>query len=115
MESFIRHKWVKNVIRLLTQIVDNVNWVEDIRHFATRCPAYHAIRTVSSGQLKKIIIDNSDTYMWKTHFSDWESFMRIIICPDITLVMVPELFSVISSVEDVSKDYLYKLHTKRLF
>ena len=49
---------------------------------------------------KKSIIDKGDTYMWKTHFSDWESLLRIIICPDIIRVMVPELSSVISSMED---------------
>ena len=80
---------------------------EDTHHVVTQCPAYHAILTVNSGQLKKSIIDNSDAYMWNTHFSDWENFLRIIICPDIILVIVPELFSVISSVEDVSRDYLY--------
>ena len=64
---------------------------------------------------KKIIIDNSDIYIWKTHFSDWESFLRIIICPYIILVMVPDLSYVISSVEMISRDYFYKVHRKRLF
>ena len=73
------------------------------------------IRTVTTGQLKKIIIDNSDIYIWKTHFSDWESFLRIIICPDIICVMVPELSCVLSSVEEISRDYFYKMLTKRLF
>ena len=60
------------------------------------------IRTVTTGQLKKIIIDNSG----KTHFSDWESFLRIIICPDvINWVMIPELSCVISSQEVISRDY----------
>ena len=89
--------------------------VEDTRHVVTRCPAYHVIRTVTTGQLKKIIIDNSDIYIWKTHFSDWESFLRTIICPDIIRVMIPELSCVISSLEAISRDNFYKVHTKRLF
>ena len=89
--------------------------VEDTRHLVTGCPAYHVIRTVTTEQLKKIIIDNSDIYIWKTHFSDWESFLRIIICPDIIRVMIPELSCVIGSLEAISRDYFYKVHTKRLF
>ena len=89
--------------------------MEDTHHVVTRYPAYHAIRTVTTGQLKKIIIDNSDTYMSKTPFSDLESFLRIIICPDIIWVMVPELSCVISSVEEISRDYFNKVHTKSLF
>ena len=84
-------------------------------HVITRCPVYHDIRTVTTGRLKKIIIDNSDTYMWKAYFSDWESFLRTIICPDIIRVMLPELSCVISSVEEISRDYFYKVHTKILF
>ena len=64
---------------------------------------------------KKLIIDKSDTKMWKTDFSDLESFLRIIICPDIIRVMAPELSSVISSVESLYRDYFYKILTKRLF
>ena len=89
--------------------------VEDTRHVVTRCPAYNVIRTVTTEQLKKIIIDNSDIYIWKTHFSDWESFLRIIICPDIIQVMIPQLSCVIGSLEAISRDYFYKVHTKRLF
>ena len=85
--------------------------VEYIHHVVTRCPAYHNIRTLTTSQLKSIIIDNSD----KTHFSNWDNLLRIIFCPDAIRVMVPELSSVISSVEDLSRDCFYKIHTKRLF
>ena len=78
------------------------------------CPAYHDIRTLTTSQLKNIIIDNSDICVWKTHFSNWDNLLRIIICPDVIRVMVPELSSVVSSVEDLSRDCFYKIHTKRL-
>ena len=82
----------------------------------SRCPAYHDIQILTTSQLKNIIIDNSDICVWKTHFSNWDNLLRIIIrfCPDVIWVMVPELSSVISSVEDLSRDYFYKIHTKRL-
>ena len=89
--------------------------MEDIHNVVTRCPAYHDIRTLTTSQLKNIIIDNSDICVWKTHFSNWDNLLRIIICPDVIRVMVPELSSVISSVEDLSRDFFYKIHTKRLF
>ena len=89
--------------------------VEDIHHVVTRCPAYHDIRTLTTSQLKNIIIDNSDICVWKTHFSNWDTLLKIIICPDVIRAMVPELSSVISSVEDLSRDCFYKIHTKRLF
>ena len=87
---------------------------EDTLDVVIRCPTYHAIRKVPTGQLKKIIVDTSDIYIWKTHFSDWESFLRTIICPDIIWVMVPELSCVISSLEAISREYFYKVHSKRL-
>ena len=80
----------------------------------SRCPAYHDIGTLTTSQLKNIIIDNSDICVWKTHFSNWDNLLRIIICPDVIRVMIPELSSVISSVEDLSRDCFYKIHTKRL-
>ena len=80
----------------------------------SRCPAYHDIRTLTSSQLKNIIIDNGNICVWKTHFSNWDNLLRIIICPDVIRVMVPELSSVISLVEDLSRDCFYKIHTKRL-
>ena len=79
--------------------------VEDTHHVVTRCPACQTIRTVTTRQLKKIIIDNSDTCVWNTALSEWENYLRIIICLDIVRVMVPDLSSVISSVEDLSRDY----------
>ena len=66
------------------------------------------IRTLTTSQLKYIFIDNSDICVWKTHFSNWDSLLRIIVCPDIIRVMVPELSSVISSVEDLSRDCFIK-------
>ena len=89
--------------------------VEDIHHVIIRCPTYHNIRTLTTSQLKNIIIDKSDICVLKAHFSNWDNVLRIIICPDIIRVMVPELSSVISSVEDLSKDCFYNIHRKRLF
>ena len=73
--------------------------VENIHHVVTWCPAYHNIQTLTTSQLKNFIIDNSDFCVWKTHFSNWDNLLRIIIiCPDIIRVMVPELSSVTVSV-----------------
>ena len=89
--------------------------VEDIHHVVTRCPAYHCVRTLTISRFKNIIIDNSDVGVWKSYFSKWEMFTKTIICPDIIRSTVPELSSVISSVEDLSRDFFYKIHAKRLF
>ena len=89
--------------------------VEDIRHVVTRCPAFHSIRTLTINQLMNLVIDNSNIDVLNSHFIEWESFRRIIICPDNIRHMVPELSTVINSVEELSRDFFYKTHTKRLF
>ena len=81
----------------------------------SRCLAYHDIQTLTTSQFKNIIIDNIDICVWMTHFSNWDNLLRVIICPDVIRFMVPELSSVISSVEDLSRDCFYKIHAKRLF
>ena len=67
--------------------------VEDIHHVVTRCPAYHDIQTLTASQLKNIIIDNSDICVWKTHFSNWDNLLRIIICPEVILAFPLATFS----------------------
>ena len=88
---------------------------EDIRHVVTRCPAFHSIRTLTINQLMNLVVGNSNISVWNSHFREWESFLRIIICPDNIRHMVPELSTVINSVEELSRDFFYKTHTKRLF
>ena len=56
-----------------------------------------------------LVIDNSDTDVWNSHFREWESFLGIIICPDNICHMVPELSCVINSVEELSRDFFYKM------
>ena len=89
--------------------------MEDIRHVVTRCPTFHSIRTLTINQLMNLVIDNSNIDVWNSHFREWESFLRIIICPDNIWNMVPELSTVINSVEELFRDFFYKTHTKRLF
>ena len=62
-----------------------------------------------------LVIDNSDTSVGNQHFSSWENFLKIIICLDIIRRVVPELSTVISSVEELSWDFFYKFNLKRLF
>ena len=62
-----------------------------------------------------LVTDNSNIDVWNSHFREWESFLGIIICPDNIRHMVSELSTVINSVEELSRDFFYKTHTKRLF
>ena len=88
--------------------------VEDIRQVVSRCPAFHSIRTFAISQFMNLVIDKSDTDVWNSHFREWYSFLRIIICLDNIRHMVSKLSGVIYSVEELSRDF-YKIHTKRLF
>ena len=72
--------------------------VEDTRQVVTRCPAFHSIRTLTINQLMNFVIGNSNIDVWNSHFKEWESFLRIIICADNIRHMVPELSTVINSV-----------------
>ena len=62
-----------------------------------------------------LVIGNSNIDVWNSYFREWESFLRIIICPDNIRRMVPALSTETNSVEELSRDFFYKTHTKRLF
>ena len=87
---------------------------EDLRHMICRCPAYHQDRVSTVELLKQTIVQEAGLCTWNLHFSAWDIILRVLVCPDIIDNMIPELVPVISEIEQISRDYLYKIHVKRL-
>ena len=59
---------------------------EDLRHMLCHCPAYQGDITV----------------------------LRVLVCPDFIDIEIPELVPVISKIENLSRDFIYNIHVKRL-
>ena len=64
--------------------------------------------------LKKTIVQEAGLCTWNPHFSVWDIILRVLVCPDIIDNIIPEFVSVIPKIEQISGDYLYKIHVKRL-
>ena len=40
--------------------------------------------------------------------------LRVLVCPDFIDIEIPELVPVISKIENLSTDFIYNIHVKRL-
>ena len=87
---------------------------EDLRHMLCRCPAFYEDRVASVGLLKQIIVQESGLHTWNLHFAEWDNILKVLVCPDFILTILTDLESVISKLENLARDYFYKIHVKRL-
>ena len=87
---------------------------EDLRHMICGCTAYHQDRVSTVELLKQTIMQEAGLCTRNLHCSAWDILLRVLVCPDIIDTMIPELVPVIPKIEQISRDYLYKIHVKRL-
>ena len=64
---------------------------EDLRHMICRCPEFHDDRVSSVELLKQIILQETSLYICYSRFSYWEITLRVRVCPDFILNIIPEL------------------------
>ena len=83
---------------------------EDLRHMLCRCPAFYEDRVASVGLLKQIIVQESGLHTWNLHFAEWDNILTVLVCPDFILTILTDLESVISKLENLARDYFYKIH-----
>ena len=88
---------------------------EDIYHMVTRCPAYHDIRVTTMHQLRQIVLQKcSMSDEWRSHFCNWDTILKVLMCPDCITPLVPELSVSIICIEKLARTFFYTLHRKRL-
>ena len=80
----------------------------------TLCPAFHDIRMSSVERLKQIVVEKSGGSVWCSTFESWDTILKVLICPNCVMPLVPGLSESLNNIEKVSRTFFYKVHLKRL-
>ena len=80
----------------------------------TRCPAFHDIRMFSVERLKQIVVEQSGGSVWCSTFENWDTILKVLICPDSVTPLVPGLSDSLNNIEKVSRTFFCEVHLKRL-
>ena len=87
---------------------------EDLHHMVCRCPAFYEYRVLALKQLKETVIHDSSDSVWDCHLTNWSVILRILVCPDFIQCILPDFNIDISRIEQISREFFYKIHVKKL-
>lgn len=87
---------------------------EDLLHLVSRCPAFHDIRVLAVNALKDIVTNQGGQGLWYQCFKDWLVILKTFVCIEAVLKFIPELAKVKDSIEQLSRDFFYKIHVRKL-
>ena len=79
-----------------------------------RCPAFYEYRVLALKQLKETVIQDSSDSVWDCHHTNWSVVLRVLVCPDFIQCIVPDFNIDISRIEQISREFFYKIHVKKL-
>ncbi|MCG8033679.1 MAG: endonuclease/exonuclease/phosphatase family protein [Candidatus Thiodiazotropha taylori] len=87
---------------------------EDIEHMLLRCSALHSTRKEPFKKLKDYIVGITDINFWRSFFSNKENLIKLIIdCSQLTELQTVTNMDILT-VERLSRNLCFALHTKRL-
>lgn len=87
---------------------------EDLLHLVSRCPAFHSIRVATVNSLRDIVTNQLGQCIWIQYFKDWLVILKTFVCIETVIKSVPVLDEVKDSVEQLSRNFFYKIHVLKL-
>ena len=85
---------------------------EGLLHLVSRCPAFCRILADTISSLRDIIINYTNTDIWKEFFCDWTFVTKTIVCAGSLIVVLPDLKNARDAIEKLSRDFLQNPYSK---